>query len=171
MRNINVRMINFISFWTCSGIIAFAFYLQFFMNIQPCPLCVLERILFFIIAVTLLASVIHNPSEKGNKLYGAIILMVAIAGMAASARHLWLQANPNPMGEICIPGFGYLFKTLPISEALKTFITGTASCSQAGWRFLGITIPGWTFIFFDIFALLGLSQLTGLFFYRKHPTN
>lgn len=162
MKNLTTRKLNFIGFIICCGIIAFALYLQFVMNIQPCPLCVIERILIAFIGIVMLIAAIHNPSETGDKIYGLLILIIAIAGMCAAGRHIWLQSQPLTLGQICVPGLNYLFTNLPITEALRTLIVGTADCAKVDWTFLGLSIPMWTFLCFDAFALLGFLQIIGL---------
>jgi len=163
MKMITARTINTFSFFICCGLIAFAYYLEITFHLQPCPLCMLERTLFALLALIFLIAIIHNPGVKGQRIYGSFTLFLAIAGMVFAGRHLWLQGKPSTLGEICIPGLGYLLKTLPLSQALKTVFLGSADCAKVDWRFLGLSIPGWTFLFFDVFALLGLAFIKGLF--------
>jgi disulfide bond formation protein DsbB len=163
MKMISVRTINFASFLICCGLIAFAYYLETVLNLQPCPLCVLERVIFGILASLFLLATIHNPGPHGQKVYGSILLFFAILGMVFAGRHLWLQGRPSALGEICVPGISYLMKSLPLSQALKTMFMGSADCAKIDWSFLGLSIPGWTFLFFDVFALLGLGYIRGLF--------
>jgi len=163
MKMITARTINLTSFVICSGLIVFAYYLEIRLNLQPCPLCILERFIFSLLAGIFLIASLHNPGEKGQKIYGSITLLLAILGMLFAGRHLWLQGQPSSLGEICVPGVSYLLKTLPLSEALKTMFLGSSECGKVQWTFLGLSIPGWTFLFYDIFALLGLGLVKGLF--------
>lgn len=163
MKMITARTINFASFLICCALIGFAYYLQNFLNLIPCPLCVLERCVFAILAAIFLLASIHNPGLRGQKIYGSILLIFAIFGMVFAGRHLWLQGQPSALGQICVPGISYLMKALPLSQAIKTVLMGTSDCAKVDWTFLGLSIPGWTFLFFDIFALTGLGQIRGLF--------
>lgn len=163
MKMISARTINFASFLICCALIGFAYYLQNILNLQPCPLCVLERGIFGILAGIFLIATFHNPGSNGQRVYGSVLLFFAIVGMVFAGRHLWLQGNPNALGEICVPGISYLLKSLPLSQALKTMFMGSSECAKVDWSFLGLSIPGWTFLFFDVFALLGLGLIKGLF--------
>jgi protein dithiol:quinone oxidoreductase len=163
MKMITARTINLSSFLICCALIGFAYYLEDVLNLQPCPLCIMERFIFGILAFIFLLATLHNPSPKGQKIYGSITLFFALLGMFLAGRHLWLQGQPSSVGEICIPGLTYLLKSLPLSEALKTMFLGSSDCSKGGWNFLGLSIPGWTFLFYDFFALLGLGFIKGLF--------
>lgn len=163
MKIITPRVINLSSFVICCGLIAFAYYLEIVLNLQPCPLCFIERFIFGTMAFTFLLATLHNPDAKGQKIYGTITLLLAILGMFFAGRHLWLQGQPSALGEICVPGVSYLLKTLPLSQAIKTMLLGSSDCAKVDWSFLGLSIPGWTFLFFDVFALLGLGFIKGLF--------
>lgn len=163
MKMITARAMNICSFLICCGLIAFAYYLEDVLNLQPCPLCIIERFIFGLLALLFLVATIHNPSPKGQRIYGSIALSLAIMGMTFAGRHLWIQGQPSSLGEVCVPGISYLVKTLPFSEALKAMFLGSADCAKVDWSFLGLSIPGWTFLFFDIFALLGLGFIKGLF--------
>lgn len=163
MKAITPRMVNLSSFFICCGLMIFAYYMQIILNLQPCPLCILERIVFGLLAGVFLIATIHNPGIKGQRLYGSVTLLLAMFGMLFAGRHLWLQGQPNALGQICVPGVTYLLKTLPLSEAIKTMFLGSSDCAKVDWRFLGLSIPGWTFLFYDIFALLGLGFIRGIF--------
>jgi protein dithiol:quinone oxidoreductase len=163
MKIITVRTINFLNFGICCGLIFFAYYLQEVANLHPCPLCVLERLIFAILSLVFLLMGIHNPQKKGLQIYGIIILFFTLLGMFFAGRHLWLQSQPNALGEICVPGVSYLLKSLPLSQAIKVMFLGSADCAKVNWSFLGLSIPGWTFLFFDVFALVSLSLIKGLF--------
>lgn len=163
MKLMTARTINLGSFFICCGLIAFAYYLEIVLNLQPCPLCFLERFIFGSLALIFLIATLHNPGTRGQKIYGTMTLLLAALGMIFAGRHLWLQGQPSALGEICVPGISYLLKSLPLTQAIKTMFLGSSDCSKVVWSFLGLSIPGWTFLFFDVFALLGLAWIKGLF--------
>jgi disulfide bond formation protein DsbB len=164
MQKISGRILNLFGLILCCGLLTFALYLQVIANVQPCPLCIVERFILSLIGIVLLIAAIHNPTTRGLKIYGFLTLSIALIGMLAAGRHLWLQNQPIAIGQQCMPGLNYLFANLPISQALKIFVLGSADCARVTWSFLGLSMPAWTFLFFDVYALLGLSQITGLFY-------
>jgi disulfide bond formation protein DsbB len=172
MKVISARTINLISFFICCGLIAFAYYLEMVLNLQPCPLCILERFVFALLAFIFLLATLHNPGYKGQRIYGSLTLLLAVLGMFFAGRHLWLQGKPSALGEVCVPGVTYLLKSLPLTQAIKTMFLGSSDCAKVSWSFLGLSIPGWTFLFYDIFALLGLGLMKGIFdqFVKKETT-
>lgn len=171
MKNLTTRKLNFFGFVSCTGLITFALLLQYVWDIQPCPLCVIERIFVALIGLNMIIATLHNPGEVGDKIYGIMTLAIAIVGMCAAGRHIWLQNQPLTVGQMCVPGLNYLFTNLPISEALRTLVVGTADCAKVNWSFLGLSMPMWTFLFFDIYALIGFLQVIGLTNRKRIPVN
>jgi disulfide bond formation protein DsbB len=166
MKVISARTINLSSFFICCGLIAFAYYLEMALSLQPCPLCILERGVFALLAFIFLLATLHNPGYKGQRIYGSLTLLLAVLGMLFAGRHLWLQGKPSVLGEVCVPGVTYLLKSLPLTQAIKTMFLGSSDCAKVSWSFLGLSIPGWTFLFYDIFALLGLGLMKGIKYNR-----
>jgi disulfide bond formation protein DsbB len=54
--------------------------------------------------------------------------------------------------ETCGSDLGFLVGNFPLTQALPKIFAGTGSCSSIDWKFLGLTIPEWTLVWFAIFA-------------------
>jgi disulfide bond formation protein DsbB len=52
-----------------------------------------------------------------------------------------------------------MLDVLPWFEVLTTALRGTGDCAAVVWRFLGISIPGWTALFFALLILVGLVMM------------
>ncbi|MCK5355437.1 MAG: disulfide bond formation protein B, partial [Methyloprofundus sp.] len=74
-------------------------------------------------------------------------------------RHVWLQNLPPEEVPECSPGLSYIFENFPLTETLKLMLNGTGECADVLWTFLGLSIPGWTFVAFIGLAGLSLFQL------------
>ena len=142
----------------------FAFYLQYVEYMEPCPLCMTQRIFVVLAGVIALVAAIHNPTEKGYKVYAGAGVLTAITGGAFSARHVWLQMLPPEQVPACGPSLSYMLETLPIGDTLRIMLTGDGNCAEELWSFLGLTIPGWTLV---IFAGL-LAANIALFFGNRN---
>ena len=46
--------------------------------------------------------------------------------------------------------------TLPFAEVVSKLFRGTGECAEAGWYFLGLAIPAWTFVFFVAMVVTAL---------------
>jgi disulfide bond formation protein DsbB len=55
---------------------AAALYFQYVMQLEPCPLCILQRIFVIVVGLILLAGAIHNPGITQNR--GQIIVFANI---------------------------------------------------------------------------------------------
>ena len=78
----------------CATLMAIALYFQYVMDLEPCPLCIVQRISFVLIGVLCLIAFIHNPAGWGNRVYGMLGAVFAVAGGTVAARHVWLQHLP-----------------------------------------------------------------------------
>jgi len=142
-------------FVACLAIFGFALYLQHIEVIEPCPMCILQRYSFAVIALITLIGAIHNPGVIGARIYGVLVLLGALTGASISSRHSWLQHFPSPSYS-CGADLEYLLDTFPLAKALPAIFSGTGECSEVKWRMLGLSIPEWALIWFVIFAVTAL---------------
>jgi len=140
----------------CLALLAFALYLQYFEGQEPCPLCILQRIAFIAMMGLFLAGAVHGPGAVGAIVYGALLFIVAGIGAAIATRHVWLQSLPRNQIPECGPGLEYLLRKFPLSQALGKVLAGSGECAEVGWTFLGLSIAGWSLVWF---VLLGAYAL------------
>src|SRR3989454_10826644 len=89
------RIGNLIGFLVCAGMLAFGYYLQFVVGLEPCPLCIIQRILLFAVGVAFLVAALHHPAGRlGAGLYGGGGAFIAAIGVAGGGRHGWRQPLP-----------------------------------------------------------------------------
>jgi disulfide bond formation protein DsbB len=148
-----------LGFLSCFAMLAVGAYFQFVEEMEPCPLCISQRIAILITGITLLIAALHNPAQKGIQRYAVLGSVFALAGSAISARHVWLQNLPPEEVPECSPGLSYIFENFPLSETFKLMLSGTGECADVLWTFFGLSIPGWTFLAFIGLASLSLYQL------------
>lgn len=157
-----IRTWFFIGFLCCFSMLAVGAYFQFVEEMEPCPLCISQRIAIFLTGLTFLIAALHNPRNKGHQRYSIIATFFALAGASISARHVWLQNLPPEEVPECSPGLSYIFDNFPLTETLNLMLNGTGECADILWTFLGLSIPGWTFI-----AFIGLAGLSFLQLFNK----
>jgi len=150
------RQINLLGFAACAGLMSFALYAQYQLLLDPCPLCVFQRMAVIAIGVSFLIAAIHNPGRWGGRIHALLIGIVAAAGTAVASRHVWLQNLPPDEVPTCGPGFDYLIESFPLSEALSMIFQGSGECAEIHWQFLGLSMPGWTLIWFIGLGAVGI---------------
>ena len=132
----------------CAGLIGYALYAQHVLGLEPCPLCVFQRIAVIACGVVFAVAAIHAPGRKGALGYAVAMLVAGAAGAAVAIRHLWIQALPASEVPACGPGLNYMLETLPFAEVIEKVFLGSGECASVDWRFLGLSMPGWTLVFF-----------------------
>lgn len=133
------------------------------MNLEPCPLCWLQRYAFMAIGIVSLIAALHNPTGWTGRIYGLLLGLFSATGLALASRQLWLQSLPEDQVPACGPSVEYMLDVLPWLDVLKTAIQGTGDCAKVLWTFMGLSIAGWTAVFFSFLILLGLVMLFGAF--------
>jgi protein dithiol:quinone oxidoreductase len=153
------RMLYALGFLVCAGLIGFALYLQHVLGEDPCPLCIFQRVAVIALGVISLVAALHNPGRAGTVVYGALLTLVAGIGAAIAGRHVWLQHLPKDQVPDCGPGLEYIMQAFPFSKAVRMVFEGSGECAEVGWRFLGLSIPEWTLIWFVLFTVAAIAQI------------
>ncbi len=149
---ISPRLGFFLGFAFCAVLLSVAAYFQFVKELEPCPLCITQRVFVLGTGIVFLMATLHNPGPLGRRIYAGWATVLALAGAAVSARHVWLQNLPKEEVPACGPGLAYVFEHFPLSKTIKLLLSGTGECADVLWTFLGLSIPAWTLI-----AFLGLA--------------
>lgn len=153
-----VRIFLWLGFISCFVLLLVAAYFQFVEELEPCPLCISQRVIILVLGTIFLAAALHNPRRLGIRIYSVFITVFALLGAGISSRHVWLQNLPADEVPECSPGLAYVFDNFPLAETLKLMLNGTGECADISWVFLGLTIPGWTLVAFLLLGLVGLLQ-------------
>lgn len=148
-RLIEGRIPFFLVFLACAGLLGYAYYVQYVVGLEPCPLCILQRFGFMIMGVAALAAAIHGPSSWGRWVYAIPIFGGAGWGITTASRHLWLQSLPADQVPDCGPGWFFMREyDFPLMEILQEAFTGAGECAEVDWQFLGLSMPAWTLVWY-----------------------
>lgn len=153
------RPIYFLVFAGCVFMMAVALFMEHYMMLEPCPLCILQRVGVVAVAVVALMATLHNPGETGIQIYGGLMILMAALGAAVSGRQLWLQSLPEDQVPACGPGLDYLMDVFPMMEVLEMILAGDGTCAEVVWSFLGLSIPGWVMVGFIGLISIGVFQV------------
>ena len=130
-----------------------ALYLQYVEHQEPCPLCMIQRVVFIAMGVVFFVAGLHNPRRTGRWVYSGVLFLLAVAGAGVAGRHIWLQHLPKDQVPACGPGLDYMLQHFPMAEVWQELMHGSGECAEKGWAFLGLGIPEWSLVWY---ALLGL---------------
>lgn len=154
--NIPSRLGYGAGFVACAGLIAFAYYLQYVQYQEPCPLCILQRLAFFGLGLIFLVGALHGPGRSASFVYSGAALVIAGVGAAIATRHVWLQHLPKDRIPECGPGLEYMLRKFPLGEVLTKVLSGSGECAETGWTFLGVSIAGWSLLWFVLLGALAV---------------
>jgi protein dithiol:quinone oxidoreductase len=145
-----------------AALLGYAFFAQFQLGKDPCPLCILQRIAFFFMGVFFLFGALHSPRSPGGRgIYAAFVALGGIIGALIAGRHVWLTTLPPDAVPDCGPGLNYMLEAFPLSKTLQMVLTGSGECAKVDWTFLGLNMPAWCLIWFiglTLFALIAAAR-------------
>lgn len=143
-----------LGFAICAALLGYAFYSQLHDGLEPCPLCIFQRVAFFALGVVFLIGGLHAPKGTGGRRgYGALALLAAVMGIAIAGNHVRLQHLPPDQVPACGPGLDYMLDAMPISGVVRKVMTGSGECANVDWTLLGLSMPEWSLIWFVLLAL------------------
>ena len=143
-------------FLGCSGLLGFGLYLEHVQGLEPCPLCIFQRIAYILVALVALAATIHDPRSWGRYVYSGLMLITAGTGLGIAGRQTWLQHLPPDKVPACGPGLEYMLEVFPLADALKMVLSGSGECAEVQWTFSGFSIAEWSVVCFSIVILTTL---------------
>ena len=164
MTNISSRWAYLAGAAFAAGLMGFGLYLQYVEHQDPCPLCMVQRVIFIAILVLFALAALQHPRRLGRKIYAGLIALFSLSGVAVAARHIWIQHLPKDQVPACGPGLDYMLETMPMSSVLKELMHGSGECAEKGWTFLTLGIPEWSLLCY--LALGGWAILIAL---KKSP--
>jgi len=142
----NPRALNFVGFLCCAGMMGFALYAQHILLLDPCPLCVLQRVAVIGLGSVFLVAALHDPAGWARRVYAAFMASFALFGLGVAGWHTRLQNLPPEEVPSCGPGLDYMLENFPLGEALGMVFKGSGECADVVWSFLGLSMPSWVFI-------------------------
>ena len=156
MTRLTFRGLSALGLFGCAFGLAFALYLQHFRQLEPCPMCIFQRVAMLGAGLFFLLGALHAPRRGGRWFYVVLTATAALIGAGIAARHVWLQSLPEEQVPACGPTLDYLLGFMPVSEVVETVLRGDGNCAKINAAWLGISLPGWTLVAFLAMAVYAL---------------
>lgn len=137
---------NLLGFIACACLLAYAYYAQYVMHLEPCPLCIFQRIGVFVLGLIFLIAALHDPAAFGRRAYAMLVAAAALITIGVAARHLYIQSLPPGAVPACGASLDYMLKIFSLSDVLVKVLTGSGECANVTWEFLGLAMPAWVLI-------------------------
>lgn len=152
----NIRLLYLAGAVACAALLGYGLWLQHVDGLEPCPLCVFQRVAFIVLGLIFVVATLHGPRRIGAMVYGVLAAIAAAVGAGIAGRHVWLQNLPADQVPACGPGLQYMLEQFPLQRMIEKVLSGSGECASVDWSFLGLTIPGWALVWF---VLLGIYAL------------
>jgi disulfide bond formation protein DsbB len=150
------RQGNLVGFAACAGLLAYAYYAQVVLHLEPCPLCMFQRVGVIASGLVFLLAAAHDPVGWGRRLYALLLALTALATIGVAARHLYIQSLPEGSVPACGASLDFMLKVFSLSEVLVKVLSGSGECAKVTWTFLGLAMPGWVLIAALVLGVYGL---------------
>ena len=149
------RLINALGFIVCAALMAYALHAQYDLGLEPCPLCIFQRIGVILMGVTFLIAALHDPKGGGRFAYGGLLVLFALFTVGIAARQLYIQSLPPGTLPSCGAPLAMMLKIMPVAEVVQRVLSGSGECGEVNWTFLGLAMPGWVLIWAVLLGAAG----------------
>jgi disulfide bond formation protein DsbB len=137
------------------GAVAAALWTQHALDMQPCPWCVLQRLIFVVIALVALLGLAWRAAA-GTLITALLIVALSLSGMAAALwQHFVAAASDScklTLAEKIISGLG-------LDGSLPEIFQPRASCADAAVKLLGLPYEFWSLMLFVLLGVMALRLL------------
>ena len=140
------RQGNLLGFAVALGLLAYAYYAQVVLHLEPCPLCIFQRVGVFAIGLMFLIAAVHDPVGWARRVYASLLALSALATIGVAIRHLYIQSLPEGSVPACGASLDFMLKVFSLGEVLVKVLTGSGECAKVTWTFLGLAMPAWVLI-------------------------
>src|ERR1700681_1607214 len=95
------RAANFVGLLACAALLAYAYYAQFVLHLEPCPLCIFQRVGVFSMGLVFLIAAAHDPVGWARRVYATLLAVTAFATGGVAVRQLYIQSLPEGSVPAC----------------------------------------------------------------------
>ncbi len=155
---LGARVFYLLIFLSCASLVGYALYLQLVNHLLPCPLCIAQRLAYWLVGLTALFAYFHNSRSFGCQIYSSLIAIFALVGMLVALRHSWLVRYPEAF-ECGISTEEKFLNALSIAKWWPSMFEANGDCTNVTWEFMSLTIPDWSVTFFILFFILAVYIL------------
>jgi disulfide bond formation protein DsbB len=153
------RSLFFLAFTASLLVMAGVVYLEFWVGLETCPLCLVQRFFLVIFAAVCLLALVQGPGRTGQYVYWGLAFSSALFGALGASRQVWLQSNAIMPDESCHPTLGHMFSSMPLTEVIEALLLGTPDCVQLKWTLLEMSVAEWSLLAFAGMAVFTFIQL------------
>ena len=169
--SLSLRQRFYASLFLSALAVAVALYFQFAQGIEPCPLCVFQRIAMMLVALFSLFGLFLAARYYGALICSLCNVIAALGGLFYANKQVMLQYFPNGQSMACPIELKQFVEGHPWLTFLHRLFVGTADCAEHHWQFLGLSMAVYSALLLAVLLLLSLWQVWGVMQKRAQDKN
>ena len=136
--------------------LGYALYAQLVMHLEPCPLCIFQRVGVAAMGLVFLLAALHDPGRVGARAYALLLGLATLFTVGVALRHIYIQHLPADAVPACGASLDYMLKVFPLADVVRRVLTGSGECAKVTWTFLGLSMPTWVLLSAGALGTLGI---------------
>jgi disulfide bond formation protein DsbB len=136
--------------------VAAALVSQHVFGMEPCPWCVLQRLIFVAIALACGLGVVWRAAA-GRIVAALLVLVLSLSGVAAA---LWLHFVASKSASCNLTLADRIIVALQLDTQMPEVFSPRANCAEAAVDLLGLPYTFWSLGLFALFAALAVMLLS-----------
>jgi disulfide bond formation protein DsbB len=140
------------------GLIGAALFMQHVVGLNPCPLCIFQRMAYMLLAIATLLAAWRSPRPSARA-FGVAGVLIALIGAGIAAWHVRLFQAPPSLA--CGPGLGAMLENFPLTQVLPRVFQGSGDCADASAVLFGVSLAGWSlggFLFLTLVTIAAIAR-------------
>jgi disulfide bond formation protein DsbB len=150
---INTHVWPFLALLIAAAMLAAAHAFETFGGLPPCPLCLRQREVYWALIAMIVTGLVLlrlKPTRRFRSALNVLIGLVFVTGAVVASYHAGVEWKifPPPTGCSVGPGFN------PLEQVDLSAPMQIASCTDAPFYILGLSMAGWNVVASVVFAVL-----------------
>lgn len=138
----------------CSVLVGGSFFVQHVLEVEPCPLCILQRYTYVVLAPVFFAAAWVTQHGRAQRVLLAGAAVLCAGGLAVAAYQTQLQMFPPPIAATCSASLSYMLDTMAATEVLARMFQASGDCSDVSFKVLGLTLAQASLLVFLTFSVI-----------------
>lgn len=118
-----------------------------------------QRVCLVGVGFLCLLGLLIRPAKVGSKCLAFGAAVCSLLGLSIAGRQVWLQHLPADQVPECGPDLSYMLEVNPLTDVIKTVLSGSGECAEVQWSLLGFSMPEWMVLIFLIMVIVSLKLL------------
>lgn len=132
----------------CASIVGGSIFVQHVLLVEPCPLCIIQRMTYAGLALVFLGVALLGGRPRIQRALLGLALVLVLLGGGVAAYQTYLQLAPPAASATCTPSLSYMLDTLPVTDVVRKLFEAHGDCSDTSFKILGLTLAQISLVIF-----------------------